>query len=236
MVETYYVGSYWLNRQETAQACAMRAERFLQYLAPLDATWGKWFLKARSREEALKRRIEPVAATFESLFAQKKYEAVKGGFLIGLWNGEETPQATRLDITCGMSFALAPNLCILYPPAPAKSAVGERIVNAGTMAQVLRAMALAWEPDWGVVMSNDYRDRAMPGKLPPVLVGWVTYLSRRRGNVPPLPDSVRVEPVGDLGSLITLTPERITADNPAHVDLARRVRGLLEQAGLLAAP
>jgi hypothetical protein len=101
------------------------------------------------------------------------------------------------------------------------------------MTQVLRAMALAWEPDRGVVMSDTYRDKFMPDKLPPVLVGWVTYLSRRRGIVPPLPAPVRVEPVEELGTLITLTPERFTVDNPAHVELASQVRLILDQAGLL---
>lgn len=96
-------------------------------------------------------------------------------------------------------------------------------------------MALAWEPDRGVVMSHSHREMLREnGKLPPVLVGWVTYLSRRRGPVPPLPAPVRVEPVEDLGTLITLTPERFTADNPSHVELAAHVRALLDQAGLLA--
>ena len=82
-------------------------------------------------------------------------------------------------------------------------------------------------------MSEAYRDEFMPDKLPEVLVGWVTYLSRRRGTVPPLPAPVRVEPVEDLGTLITLTPERFTVSNPDHVKLANLVRNTLDQAGLL---
>lgn len=82
-------------------------------------------------------------------------------------------------------------------------------------------------------MSHGYLEKFMPDKLPEVLVGWVTYLSRRRGTVPPLPAPVRVQPVEELGTLITLTPERFTVDNPAHVELASQVRQLLDQAGLL---
>ena len=63
--------------------------------------------------------------------------------------------------------------------------------------------------------------------------GWVTYLSRRLGRVPPLPAPVRIEPVEDKGSLVILTPERFTASNPEHVALADRVCELLERAGLL---
>jgi hypothetical protein len=58
------------------------------------------------------------------------------------------------------------------------------------------------------------------------------YLSRQRGEVPPLPEPVRIEPVEDKGSLVILTPERFTVSNPAHVALADQVRDLLDRAGL----
>ena len=64
-------------------------------------------------------------------------------------------------------------------------------------------------------------------------MGWLMYFSRRRGEIPALPPLVRVEPVDDKGTLIILTPERFTVDDPAHVALADAVRTLLERAGLL---
>jgi hypothetical protein len=64
-------------------------------------------------------------------------------------------------------------------------------------------------------------------------VGWVTYFSRARGTVPPLPAPVRIEPVEDKGTLVILMPERFTVSNPEHLALAARVQALLDQAGLL---
>lgn len=95
------------------------------------------------------------------------------------------------------------------------------------------SMALAWEPDWAVAMSEAYR--AMDGRQgqADIWLGWVTYLARHRGTVPPLPAPVRIEPVEDRGTLILLTPERFTVANPEHVALARRVRELLARAGLM---
>jgi Immunity protein 52 len=235
MLETYYAGVYWLNRHETSKDCARRAETYFCLLASLDPTWAHWFGKADTLEEALKLRIDPVATTFEALLAQKEYQLPIDGYSLGLWNGEQHPGATSTDFTCGCSSRFVPNVCVLEPPTPARSPQGERIVVASTMTQVLRAMAIAWEPDRGVAMSHSHREMLRKdGKLPPVLVGWVTYLSRRRGHVPPLPAPVRVEPVENLGTLITLTPERFTAANPSHVELATHVRALLEEAGLLA--
>jgi hypothetical protein len=237
VIETYYAGAYWLSRHESAEACAQRAEAYLRLLAPLDPTWAHWFEKATTLQEALKLRIAPITATFEGLFAQEEHRLLADGYTLGLWNGEPHASATRTNFACGTSSRFVSNACVLDPPLPARSPVGERIVTAKTLSRVLRAMALAWEPDWGVVMSHAHRDMLRAdGKLPPVLVGWVTYLSRRRGTIPPLPAPVSVEPVEDLGTLITLTPERFTADNPSHVQLARQVRELLEHARLLAPP
>jgi len=61
----------------------------------------------------------------------------------------------------------------------------------------------------------------------------MTYFSRERGEVPALPAPVRLELVGDKGTLVILTPERLTPSNPEHVALARRVQNLLEERGLL---
>nr|WP_276519171.1 immunity 52 family protein [Corallococcus exiguus] len=94
-------------------------------------------------------------------------------------------------------------------------------------------MALAWEPDWAVAMSHAHRDMDGGGDQADIWLGWVTYLSRHRGTVPPLPAPVRIEPVEDRGTLIILTPERFTVANPEHIALARRVRELLARAGLM---
>ena len=69
-----------------------------------------------------------------------------------------------------------------------------------------------------------------------VRVGWLTYLSKRLGRLPPLPAPVRIEPVGELGWLLILSEEPLSAGNPEHVALAVRIRELLDRAGLIALP
>nr|WP_255651947.1 immunity 52 family protein [Corallococcus sp. AS-1-12] len=96
-------------------------------------------------------------------------------------------------------------------------------------------MVSSWEPDWALAGSSAYRMQYREPDSAPFSLGWITYLSRRCGTVPPLPAPVRIEPVEDKGTLILLTPERFTVANPAHVALARRVRELLVRAGLMQA-
>jgi hypothetical protein len=109
----------------------------------------------------------------------------------------------------------------------------DRLVTAAVLTHVVRSMALAWEPDWAVAMSRDYRETFAEPRRGGTFVGWVTYLSRRRGVVPPLPAPARIELVEDRGTLVVLTPERFTASNPAHIELGKRVRVLLDRAGLM---
>ncbi|WP_224371665.1 immunity 52 family protein [Hyalangium versicolor] len=137
-----------------------------------------------------------------------------------------------VDGNCGHSSLHLPSTCVLRPYD--EGPISERVLTASVMAAVLRAMVLAWEPEWGVVSSHQYDDLISEQVMPAgTSVGWVMYFSRLRGTVPPLPAPVRIEPVEDKGTLVILTPERFTASNPEHVTLAARVHDLLDRAGLL---
>ncbi|HEX8434179.1 immunity 52 family protein [Archangium sp.] len=232
MKETYYAGAYWLARSESAEACAHRAERFFQLLGRCDPAWNRWHQTAGSFEEARKRQLDTDAASFQKLFSQKKHR-ILDGFLVCLWAGDDPRELSGVDVSCGSSSLQPASSCILRPFD--EGPIGERVLTAPVMAEVLRAMALAWEPELGVVTSHAHRDMVVKG-FPYVgtFVGWVMYFSRQRGAVPPLPAPVRVEPVEDKGTLVILTPERFTASNPEHVALAARVHELLNEAGLLA--
>nr|WP_232537490.1 Imm52 family immunity protein [Cystobacter fuscus] len=105
-------------------------------------------------------------------------------------------------------------------------------MSAPLLAEVLTSMATAWDPDFAMVSSSEMVDLVEKRKRE-VRVGWLTYLSRRLGTLPPLPSPVRIEPVGTLGWLLVLSPERMTASNPEHVAFTVRVRELLDRAGLL---
>jgi hypothetical protein len=230
MQETYYVGSYWLARPETAEACARRAERFFHLLGRCDPAWTRWYESADSFEEARKRGFRVAAANFQKLFAQKENQ-IAAGFSFHLWTGDNLQETSGVDGICGHSSLHLPSSCVLKPYD--EGPIGERVLTAPVMTEVLRAMALAWEPEWGVATSYEHQQVITKGTSPDTFVGWVMYFSHLRGTVPPLPAPVRIDPVEDKGTLVTLTPERFTASNPEHVALAARVHEVLDRAGLL---
>jgi hypothetical protein len=231
MEETYYAGAYWLARKESAEACAHRAETLLRLLAACDSCLAQWFETGWTREEALQNRIEPSQAAFLRRFEQQKERGPGAGFSLDVWNGQADGSSSDLSFYCGSSSIWVSSSCVLT--LPHQGPIAERLLQAPVLVQVLRAMVLAWEPEWALVTSNLHRDEVLKASKAGTYPGWLMYISRRRGPVPPLPSPVHVEPVENLGTLVLLTPERFSASNPAHVALAQEVSEHLAHAGLL---
>ena len=238
MQEAYYVGSYWGPRQETALECARRAESFLSMLARCESSFAQWYRAGRgSPRELPGHPVLPESKTLEKLFlgsrsrgAVGKTAADDSGFSRILWNAKR--DATDLHLTCGGSSPWGPpNACWLDPPWEGE--VRKRLLQAPVLARILTTMATTWDPDYGIASSTEMVDLVKQRKWE-VRVGWLTYLSRRLGTLPPLPAPVRIEPVGTSGWLLVLSSEPMTAHDPEHVALTRRVRELLDRAGLIA--
>ncbi|MFP2959796.1 immunity 52 family protein [Myxococcus sp. 1LA] len=234
MSETYYAGGYWGPRKESPEACAQRLASFLKGLAVTDSSFVHWYETAKSPKASLNRPLRPVQEEL-TRFVQKNKDPVFDdlGFSIGGWNGAPTAHDDcGFLIRCGSYDARTNNRCVFS--LPGRGANADRVLSASVLSNTLRVTAAAWEPDWGVAMSHAHRDMVEAQRAPKSpYVGWVTYLGRHRGTVPPLPAPVRIEPIEDKGTLIILTPERFMAGNPEHVALAERVRELLDRARLL---
>jgi immunity protein 52 of polymorphic toxin system len=232
MTESYYAGVYWGRRQESAEECARRAELFFRLLEQCHPSYARWYEQQDSEETEAQFQFEPTRETFVRFFGKEEYRGDGGGFRFGAWTGHaEQDQGGMVLLFCGAHAEGSSNHLVLY--FPEEEPGGERMLTPSVLSGVMRAMALAWEPDWGVIVSGDFRDSISERGSAGTFVGWVTYFSHQRGELPGLPEPVRVEPVDDKGSLLILTPDRLTSSNPEHLALGRRVQGLLEERGLL---
>lgn len=231
LLESYVAGIYWPDRREPAEACARRAEVFFQLLSRCDPIYARWFEQAGSPRKALQLQFEPTHETFLRFFGRRTYQEGKDGFSFSAWTGHtEEGRGGMVMLRCGSAARVVPNSCLLY--LPSQEPDFGRVLSVPVLTEVMRALVLAWEPDWGGVISSAYLDmRDEPVSKP--YSGWLMYFSRHRGTVPPLPAPVRLVPVEGKGTLIVLTPERFSVNDPAHVALAEQVRELLEEAGLL---
>jgi hypothetical protein len=234
MSESYLAGAYWGRRGETSGECARRAATFFRLLAESHPSYARWYEQADSPRRALELPFEPTQDAFVRFFGKRKYQSDGDGFHFSAWTGHERQagEGGMVMLHCGSDAEGAPNSVRLYFP---KESLGrERMLTPPVAAGVMRALALAWEPDWALVTGDDLWEELSRHGEADTFVGWMTYLPRNRGELPPLAEPVRIEPVEDKGSLIILAPERLTAANPEHVALGHRVQKLLEQCGLLA--
>lgn len=232
MRETYYAGVYWGQRREPAEACALRTELFFRALSECHPNYERWYEKSNSARQGLTRGFKPTKDTFVRFFGKKKYQRGLDGYYFGAWTGhEEQDQGGAVSIFCGANSEGTSNHVLLH--FPVEEPGRERLLTPPVLTGVMRAMVLAWAPDWGVVVSGDFRDTLSEQGSAGTFMGWLTYISSQRGQVPSLPSPARVEPVDDQGSLVILTPERLSGRNPEHLDLGRRVQSLLNAQGLL---
>ncbi|RKH24076.1 hypothetical protein D7Y13_26560 [Corallococcus praedator] len=237
--ETYSAGAYWGPRQESPEECARRAVTFLNLLAGCDPLLAQWNKIPKPRGRGRKTPLMPPdLATLTEAFRRGVNREPGGppiehlGLTVAAYNDGSGQDFADVSMHCGSyEQDSSANVCVLSLPSQGENA--ERILTASVLTEVVRGMALAWEPDWAVAMSETYREMDDRQGKEDIGLGWVTYLARHRGTVPPLPAPVRIEPVEDKGTLIILTPERFTVANPEHVALARHVRELLAGAGLL---
>ncbi|QRN99298.1 immunity 52 family protein [Archangium violaceum] len=231
MSETYGIKAYWARRPESAEECARRAEMFFRLLAECHPNFAQWYEKSNSARKALQLGFEPTRETFLGFFGLEKYQSGKDGFRFGAWTGREAQdQGAMVMLRCGSKAEVAPNNLWLFLPEEAQG--HELMLSATVIASTMRAIAVAWEPEWAVATADGLWDELSGGSRLGCFVGWMTYFSRERGEVPALPAPVCVERVGDKGTLVTLIPERLTSSNPEHVALAWRTQKLLEDRGL----
>ncbi|WP_257457885.1 immunity 52 family protein [Archangium lipolyticum] len=231
MSEPYYAAAYWGRRRESAEQCAKRAETFFHLLSACHADYSRWYEQASSTKRALQLQFEPTSDTFVRFFKKKKYQAGDDGFSFGAWTGHPENQGGMVLLGCGADTEGVTNLAQLYFPSEPPGR--DRLVTLPVVSGVMRAMVLAWEPEWAVATPRDFRDHLSETGLPGTFVGWLTYYSRQWGDVPPLPEPVQVGQVEDKGTLVILSPERVDGAVEKHVALGSRIQQFLDGSGLL---
>ena len=231
MNDTYHIDCCWSGRLESDEQLAQRAAAWFRELSQIDPLLGRWYLNAKTTAEAVE--FHPTVEVLRDLFTSKAFKDEMGVSFVA-WNGRDEPEHCYTNMMSSWSPGLFPAICTLIP-ARQEGAFTKRLLTVEALTRVLRAMVRVWEPDCGVATSREYLDclEDSQRQVPEVYCAWLTYLSARRGKVPPLPEPVRVEPVEDKGTLIVLTPERFTVDNPWHISLALEVQRTLGEAGLL---
>jgi hypothetical protein len=245
MAETCNLLTMWRpDHKETPEECARQALVLFAELARIDPSFEVFRTTSRRRGKYVDTPVPTDVQGLAGLFAKG---VIRGQFsrkpieTLGYRLHAQTPSRrygsetsySSIAINGGTSGANA-NSCLLNLYVEADDY--ERVVNVPMQIQLFHAMVKAFSPQVGHADIGDFRDAVVdiPSHLRTELaVDWIMYFSRGWGTVPPLPAPVRIEPVGRVGTLVILTPERASASNPEDVRLGRQVQALLSKAGLL---
>jgi len=240
MIESYYIGAYWGIRQESVEQCAHRLANFIQCLTECDSCFATWYKTGESRKKAFTFEVNSDIATLKALllsgqhhtdFGQKIMENL--GFLISLWNGASNDEESAgLMIQCG-SYAPRPGFNFCEIKMPYGETESQRLLRVPVLMALMKCVVSAWDPNWSVITSRQYQDMVPPRPSNAPRMGWLLYLSSRRGKVPSLTLPSRVVSIGTQGSMVITTDERFTANNPRHIELAKQVTEELDRSGLL---
>lgn len=225
---TYQLSAFWTPRPEGAAACAARLARMFTGLAAIHPAFTRWNRGGRSRASAnrpfcaMPPNLEELTGIFEKGLAHKDVPRdpwPEMGYSVSAWNGRDDARVVLLRVHAGAyNNHPEPNsVSMQLPPAQPGN---EDFINAEVPARVLVAIATAWDANWGVIESWDYKGQNTNanGQLLRPWGGWITYLSAPyAGRITPLPAAARSEPVAGGGLVIVATPDPFTVANPAHV-------------------
>jgi len=236
---TLYIGGYWRDRKEDADACANRIVQCLRGLTTCDPAFEEVFVVTRKpyRIPIDIQTIQPIVQKARNRADSPPHRIIEPlGFRPSFCSeprGREEEWA--FSSMCG-AYPKTPGLwnnCVLK--LPTKGEASQRLSRLDTVVGMMRTLISAWDPDWAVAQTHEFRQlfasgSKIPGKL---LVGWMSYFAARMGRVPDgVPVHSRIE-IPDRGTLLILTEDAVAPDRPDHVATAHAVSFALQEAGLI---
>ncbi len=231
--QRFFAGVYWGDRRESIDESAARVARLLTALGRLGSDFERWYFRKESRGESTERVELSAPDALRASMAERMYEPGEHdpyGFMVELWNGVDD-QAMDLDVTVGAHLGLAhcpaPNACVVQLPRDVGTEHSR--LDPARLVEVLGELVEVMEADWGLVSTNERLGQTAMQIAPGAPhVGWITFLSHRRGRLPSPPSPARVtsHPRGNL----------LVLDGPAFDEAAAdRVEEFLTARGLLKA-
>lgn len=181
MVDIFYIGAYWRNRNEDLSIVVDKTVLFLQELSSLDEQFVNWYEQGYNKKEASKK------VTIEKDIVERLYKRgikkndldseghSKIGYSIGLWTGQEEEYSSSLSINAGHASKFFSNACVITVPIAEEPK--ERLLKLDKQKAIINLLIKIWKPDTVVLNSNELKNKTgLVNK-----VGWITYLKNLKG-------------------------------------------------------
>lgn len=241
MMPRYSISTYWGPRQESPETLARRYLAMLDSLSKIEPVFGNWFFAGDEKATPLKGLS---FADVTNLIAEGVSRADDGDPIprSGYWMGAITalkriPTLIRVTANAG-SISVANYLInsVSLDTAPL-SKENASFIDVRVFKAAVLAIASAWDATWCAASHWGIpEERELRLHRPHFGLAWMTYISPRFAPMITPPRTAICERVPGGGLLMIATEERFSADNPAHLAVARDIEAALEPVNALPWP
>ncbi|MEU6641930.1 Imm52 family immunity protein [Saccharomonospora sp. NPDC046836] len=214
MLGRFHLGAYWGSRAESVEDCADKLARCLSGLRAADPLFADWFKLGKSKEDALKFRIDTSRQGLSRLLRE-------GRDVLTLNNGEVHELGCSRSLERERTFRLVqysllcrgfpnPNVYLLkFPPLEESFELHRAVL----VKQIFETVVDIWGPEWAIFATSKRRDWQGEYTGQPQ-AGWLTYIADREiAQIEPTPGIERVQLRSGVMIAAGADPLRVTPDH-----------------------
>lgn len=202
------VSGFWRARAGSVEASLMMIERFLLELKAADPSLAEWYLKGKTRTEALQKPLR-LSELRSVLLAGTNRRDIGGqllpelGYLLSVWNAAGDSLAIQCGATAAVKAVPFPNRCLL-------TISGQPSDKANLSQRIVTALISCFSPTIATV--NETMPLSTQGVAPYEVPGPITYVASK-DSVPPDLRGFRQEPCSTGILLISSVPMNPQSDS-----------------------
>lgn len=243
MTDSFYLGAYWKNRRLTMREYIAASKQYLAELQALHPVFRELVSWGNTADSAVV--LRPDLSNLDDLILSRSYskDAIYSrprpdggptlesdcsrGFISNYSNNRDPRDGkVQVMITAGSFSPWLSNAVVINLPTMRFP----EFLEYGFVHRLLALSVKCWLPQMSVVSSNEFRDK-LGGEGGRKTIGWLTWFADPAVREA-LPAGVESELLGN-GVLVTTTRAVLSADYPAQVETASRIRSALQSKGLL---
>ena len=218
-------------RKESVDACSSRLIQTIESVAeicPQLLVWKRTAARKRDARATISfepRDVIPLLETGRNCRDSDKGVIQSLGYSFGMWNEIEPEVTAKLEGTCGLhASGMFNRICLRLPESKSNQSC---LFDSDTLNELLKALVLAWEPDFGLVYSDALLQAAFPNDVP-LRYGWISYARMTQNRLGKnAPEEARIEKIGQDGILIDLLKGEMPSLNEDRIRSVQNIKEYL---------
>jgi len=181
MIDTFRIGAYWADREESLDTVLNPTLETLIGLGELDDQFSNLYELGNTKKQ-IKGAVNLCAETIKGLYQSglKKTDLdgrgySKIGYRLSLWTGHDEDKSSKISFSVGSK--LFDNLCLIT--VPLEGAARERLLQIDKAKMIIELLIQKWNPDV-VIVSSRTLSNALEVKNE---MGWLTYTKKNNSSL-----------------------------------------------------